>query len=118
MKIKKEVLLLALEIAKENYPNEFVALLSGKKDIIEEIVFLPFDSSEYSALIHMDMLPLGYKIYGTIHSHPSSNCAPSEKDLEMFERCGIIHIIVCYPFKEGCWEFYDRFGNRIHVEII
>ncbi len=118
MKIKKDVLKLALEVARESYPNEFVALLTGRKGVIEEILFLPFESGERSAIIHMDMLPLGYRIYGTVHSHPSPSCEPSQEDLIMFARHGTIHVIVCYPFRWGCWKFYDRYGNEIKVEII
>ena len=118
MKIRRETLKFALEVAKESYPNEFVALLAGKKGIIEEIVFLPFSSSEKLALIHMDMLPLGYRVYGTVHSHPSPSCKPSQADLIMFSKHGIVHIIVCYPFEEGCWRFYDKNGNEIELEIV
>ncbi len=35
MKVRREVLKLALEVAKESYPNEFVALLTGKRGVIE-----------------------------------------------------------------------------------
>jgi len=118
MRIRKEVLELALEIARESYPREFVALLTGKRGVIEELTFLPFESSESSAIIHYEMLPLGYKIYGTIHSHPTPSCKPSQADLEMFSKRGSIHIIVCYPFEWGCWKFYDRSGNEIHLEIL
>ncbi len=118
MKIRREVIRFALEIAKESYPNEFIALLTGKKGIIEELVFLPFQAGESSAIIHMDMLPLGYKIYGTIHSHPIPNCKPSQQDIQMFMKYGSIHIIVCYPFTENCWACYDRNGNEISIEVI
>ena len=118
MKIKRDVIKFALEIAKESYPYEFVALLTGKKGVIEELIFLPFQSSEDSAIIHMDMLPLGYKIYGTVHSHPSPNYMPSEQDLVMFMKYGVVHIIVYYPFNENCWKCYDRHGNEISIDII
>ena len=118
MKIKREVLKLALEIAKESYPNEFVALLTGRKGVIEELLFLPFDAGESSAIIHLDMLPLGYRVYGTVHSHPSPSCKPSQADLAMFSKHGVVHVIVCYPFEEGCWRFYDKYGNEIKIEIV
>ncbi len=118
MRIRRDVIRLALEIAKESYPNEFVALLTGKKGVIEELVFLPFQAGETMAVIHMDMLPLGYRIYGTVHSHPSPNCSPSPQDIQMFMKHGTVHIIVCYPFDENCWRCYDRNGNPIDVEVI
>ncbi len=118
MKIRRDVLRFALEIAKESYPNEFIALLTWKKGIIEELVFLPFQAGETSAIIRMDMLPLGYKIYGTIHSHPSPNCSPSPQDIQMFMKYGAVHIIVCYPFTENSWACYDKGGNPISIEVI
>ncbi len=118
MKVRREVLKFALEVAKESYPDEFVALLTGRRGIVEELVFLPFQSGGSSALIHMDMLPLGYRIYGTVHSHPTPNCTPSKADLEMFSKYGVVHIIVCYPFEWGCWGFYDKDGREIELEIV
>ena len=118
MKIRREVLRLALEIAKESYPNEFVALLTGKRGVIEELLFLPFDAGESSAIIHLEMLPLGYRIYGTVHSHPSPSCKPSRADLDMFAKHGIVHIIVCYPFDCCSCGFYENNGNEIELEIV
>jgi len=118
MKIRREVLEFALNVARESYPNEFIALLTGKKGIIEELVFLPFQAGERSAIIHMHMLPLGYRIYGTIHSHPSPNCSPSPQDLVMFSKHGSVHIIVCYPFDENSWACFDREGNPIEIEVV
>jgi len=118
MKVKRDVIEFALEIAKESYPNEFVALLTGKKGIVEELVFLPFLSGERSAVIRMEMLPLGYRIYGTVHSHPTPNCTPSPQDVHMFMKYGSIHIIVCYPFDEDSWVCYDKSGNPIDIEVI
>lgn len=118
MKIKKDVIKLALEIAKESYPNEFIALLTGEGDVIDELIFLPFQSSEYSAVINLDALPLGYKVYGTVHSHPSPSCEPSDEDLYLFLKYGGIHIIVCYPFDENSWKCYDSHGNEVKIEVI
>ncbi len=118
MKIRRDVIRFALEIAKESYPDEFVALLTGKKNVIEELVFLPFRAGRFSAVIHMEMLPLGYRVYGTVHSHPTPNCTPSPQDIQMFMKYGSVHIIVCYPFTEDSWVCYDKGGNPISIEVI
>ncbi len=118
MKIRRGVVELALEMGRESYPDEFVAVLTGKRGIIEEITILPFISGTRSAVIRMDLLPLGIRVYGTVHSHPSPSCRPSLRDLEMFSKFGIVHMIVCYPFEEGCWAFYDRRGSPVEVEIV
>ncbi len=118
MKITKELLITILEAAKSAYPDEFVALLTGKKDVMDELVFLPFVSGATTAVIRLDMLPIGMKVYGTVHSHPSPSCKPSEEDMALFTRFGKYHIIVCYPYCEDCWKCYDRTGKEIELEVI
>jgi len=118
MKITRSLLEMILAAARDSYPHEFVALLSGKKGVINELIFLPFESGEMGAIIHTDLLPLGMKIYGTVHSHPSENARPSSEDLRMFSRFGKIHIIVSYPFNEKSWRCYDSKGNRIEIEVV
>jgi len=118
MKITRELLEEILAIAKDSYPNEFIALLSGKKDLIEELVFLPFMAGEMSAVIHLEMLPIGMKIHGTVHSHPSPCCEPSEEDFFLFTRYGKYHIIVCYPFSLKDWKCYNHKGEEIGLEVV
>ncbi|MCS7122059.1 MAG: Mov34/MPN/PAD-1 family protein [Archaeoglobaceae archaeon] len=118
MKIKREVIKALLEIAKNYHPSEFIALLGGKRDEISEIIFLPFISGNLSALINLDVLPIGISVLGTVHSHPSPSCEPSEEDLELFSRFGKYHIIVCYPYRENCWKCYDRKGAEVKPEVV
>ncbi|MEM0022106.1 MAG: Mov34/MPN/PAD-1 family protein [Archaeoglobaceae archaeon] len=118
MKIKKELLMAILESAKEAYPYEFIALLSGEKGMISELIFLPSISGEESAIIRLDMLPLGVKVYGTVHSHPSPCCEPSEEDFFLFTKFGRVHIIVCYPFTMSDWKCYDSKGEEIEIEVV
>ncbi len=118
MKIKRELLITILEAAKNAHPDEFIALLAGDKDVLEELVFLPFISGNVSALIHLEMLPIGMKVYGTVHSHPSSSCEPSEEDLALFTRFGNYHIIVCYPYDMSSWKCYDRTGKEVKLEVV
>ncbi|MET1124651.1 MAG: Mov34/MPN/PAD-1 family protein [Archaeoglobaceae archaeon] len=118
MKIRREVLKTILEAAKSAHPDEFIALLSGGKDEISELVFLPFVSGSVSAVIHLDALPIGMRIHGTVHSHPSPSCEPSDEDLELFSRFGSYHIIVCYPYCEECWRCYDRRGEEVELVVV
>lgn len=118
MKIKRELLEMLLVASKESHPNEMVALLAGKKNVAEELVVLPFESGTTSAIIHTEMLPLGMRIVGTFHSHPSPHPVPSAADLQMFSRFGRFHIIVAYPYDEDSWKCYDRYGNEVEVEIV
>ncbi len=118
VKIERELLIAILEAAKSAYPDEFVALISGTKDVMKELIFLPSASGSTSALIHLDMLPIGIHVLGTVHSHPSPVCRPSEEDLALFTRFGKYHIIVCYPYDENSWKCYNRMGDEIEIEVI
>ncbi len=118
MKISKGLLETILEAARSAHPDEFIALLSGSKDVMNELVFLPFVSGGTSAIIHLDMLPIGMKIFGTVHSHPSPSCLPSEEDLNLFTRFGKYHIIVCYPYDIESWKCYDRSGREVELEVV
>ena len=117
-RIKRELLEMLLVISKESHPNEMVALLAGKKNLAEELVVLPFESGLTSAIIHTEMLPLGMRIVGTFHSHPSPHPIPSTADLQMFSRFGRFHIIVAYPYTMESWKCYDRYGNEVEAEIV
>ncbi|MEM0332373.1 MAG: Mov34/MPN/PAD-1 family protein [Archaeoglobaceae archaeon] len=118
MRIKRELILELIEAAKSSHPHEFVALLSGSKNEINEFIILPFISGESSAIIHLEALPLGIFIHGTVHSHPSPSCKPSEEDLEFFAKYGKYHIIICYPYTEKNWKCYDRNGAEVKLEVV
>jgi len=119
MKIIRELIEELLAISKDNYPYEFVALLTGKKGAIENYYFLPGTTFGLtSATFDINMMPLGRKILGTYHSHPSSNNRPSTQDLRMFARNGNYHIIAGYPYNETSWRCYDKNGIPINLEVI
>lgn len=117
MKIRRELIEALIEAARETHPNEFFALLTGKKGVIEEFVFIPFESGENFAAFNLDLIPLGMKIYGTAHSHPSPNPYPSSEDLRTFSH-GKVHIIIHYPYCRNCWKAYDSNGNEILLEVV
>lgn len=116
--IRRELLLALIEASKSTHPNEFVALLTGKKNIIEEFIMLPYESGETMAVIQTHALPIGIRIMGSVHSHPSPNPTPSSEDLSMFASQGNVHIIIHYPYCESCWKAYDARGQEIELEVI
>jgi len=118
IKISKSLLKLILAAAKDIYPDEFVAFLSGRKNFVNEIIVLPFTSSGFGAILQAGVMPIGIRILGTVHSHPTESLEPSEQDLEVFSRFGRIHIIVAYPFDEYSWKCYDKDGRVLEVEVV
>lgn len=119
MKIERELIEELLAISKDNYPYEFVALLTGKKDVIKNYYFLPGTKFGLtSASFDLNMMPLGRKILGTYHSHPSPNNRPSNQDLQMFAHNGNYHIIAGYPYSETSWRCYDKKGAPTNLEVV
>ncbi|MBC7114356.1 MAG: hypothetical protein PWR13_254 [Archaeoglobi archaeon] len=117
--ILRETLEFILNVARSSHPNEFIGLLEVEDGIVKNIIFLPGTSvSDSLALLRMEMMPLGMRFGGTVHSHPSPNPLPSEEDLFTFSKLGGIHIIVAYPYEPESWKCYDSQGNEIELEIV
>lgn len=121
IKIKKEIIESVRAIAKETYPKEFLIFLEGKvkgeEVIAEELVFQPYIASNRSAFVRID-IPLTTNIVGSIHSHPGPRNTPSRADRRFFNRQGLVHGIIAYPYREEDLQFYDIHGNPVVVEII
>lgn len=110
-----------LEIAREKYPNEFVALLIHRGGIIREIEMLPgtVEGSRHAIIMtHMAPPDLSFSKVGSVHSHPSPNFWPSDADRAMFAKQGHTHIIVAYPFTARTWQAYDRRGEVVRLEVV
>ncbi len=118
MKIRRELIEGLIEISRENHPYEFFALLTGKKGVIEEFVYIPFEQGSDFAGFNTSLLPIGMRIYGTVHSHPSNSPHPSTQDLATFSSFGSIHIIIHYPYCRSCWNAFDSQGNMVEIEVI
>lgn len=120
IKVKKEVIQGMIEFAKANYPNEFMALLEGEvKDdslIITKIIYQPYRKNRTSASIVMN--PNIYHIYGSVHSHPSLVNNPSKTDLMGFNKRGVAHFIINYPYMPRNIVCYDNQGNRIEYDVV
>lgn len=106
--------------AKRNKDKEFVALFSGKirnKVLkIDSLTYQRFESNHESAFIHLEA-PMTTNIYGSVHSHPGYSNQPSNTDLEMFSKTGMIHAIICQPYSQESIAFYDKYGNRVYVLV-
>ena len=121
-KIKRRCLDLIIESSKSVYPNEFGGLLSigeKEKDTITELVLLPGTvQGEAHAIFKLYMMPVDFRIVGTVHSHPSPNPNPSKADLELFNKHGRIHIILAAPFTHSSWKAYDYNGKEINIQVV
>ncbi len=120
--ISREVLEMAIAASRDSYPHEFIAMLGGKvsrsRVHVSELIFLPAVSGSVSAVLHTDMLPLGVRVLGTIHSHPSTNFNPSLQDLETFSKQGVVHVIIAYPYTMDSWRAYNSRGEVLKLEVV
>lgn len=117
--IKKRVLRMILEASKSQYPEEFGALMRAEKGVIKELVLLPGTVSGHRhAIFQFHNLPIDFTIVGTVHSHPSGVCYPSGADLQLFQKYGWVHIIVCSPFDRSSWACFDGSGQPRELEVV
>ena len=118
MKIARETLQFILEVCKSSAPNEFAGMLSARGDVITEVIVVPgTESSDESAVMQLFMLPNIHTI-GSVHSHPSGNMMPSDMDLELFDKKGVVHIIAGAPFDLNSYRCYDKDGLPIKLEVV
>jgi proteasome lid subunit RPN8/RPN11 len=118
--IAKDALDFILEVSKSNHPREFIGMLCADGGLITDVFLLPGTiSSTENAIIRMDMMPMGIRYVGSVHSHPHPAATrPSEHDLLMFSRTGSYHIIACYPYGEQNWRCYNAKGEERKLEIV
>ncbi len=117
--IRKDLLLLLLQIGKEQHPQEYAGLLLENEGIIEELNLLPgTTSTSVSASLHLDMMPLDTHLAGSVHSHPNGVLIPSDADLSFFPRAGRYHLIVGFPYSEGNWACFRASGTPVELEVV
>jgi proteasome lid subunit RPN8/RPN11 len=118
MKIARETLQFILEVCNSSAPLEFAGMLSAQGDVITEVIVVPgTESSGESAVMQLFMLPNIHTV-GSVHSHPTSDTTPSDADLELFDRKGLVHIIVGAPYDMKSWKCYDKDGAPIKLEVV
>ncbi len=120
VKIKQSVLLDIIEASRNTYPNEFMALLGGDKKTktIDEIVIVPAIYGKSHAIIQTGLIPVDFRIMGSVHSHPSPNAFPSRGDLRTFPRLGEIHFIIAFPFDITSIKAFDSTGKEVDFEVV
>jgi proteasome lid subunit RPN8/RPN11 len=122
IQIDGEVVEEIINIAKESYPNEFMALLEGKIQEhtlkITGLIFLPAETSNEGAVMQVFMQPLTTNSIGSVHSHPGYSASPSNADLHFFSKKGIFHMIIAEPYNRESIVAYDSFGNIVDFKVI
>ena len=118
--IKKATLEALILAARNTYPDEFIALLSSKKEnkIIDEYVLLPSTYGKTFSSIRMDLLPYDDQVLGIIHSHPSTSAMPSRADKRAFKKMGEIHLIIANPFTLESVNAFNKDGEIIELIVI
>ncbi|HTX60712.1 MAG TPA: Mov34/MPN/PAD-1 family protein [Methanobacterium sp.] len=120
--IDQEVLDEILQIARNSYPNEFVAMLQGKVKEgvlhIDGLLFLPGETSDQGAVLNVFMMPLVDEGIGSVHSHPGHNASPSTADLHFFSKNGLFHMIIAQPYTVESINAYNSFGERVDFRVI
>lgn len=117
--IDQETLDFILEISKSAFPKEMAGLLKSKEGIITDVILAPGTyTSDRSAIMRLDRLPVTLKTIGSVHSHPSGNPTPSSQDLELFSKKGKLHIITGHPYEKNNWVCYNKKGKERELEIL
>ncbi|OPY39161.1 MAG: hypothetical protein A4E35_00395 [Methanoregula sp. PtaU1.Bin051] len=117
--IRKKTLRLLCQLGRDAHPNEFVALLTERDGLIDEVNLLPGTvAGEDSASILSDMMPLSTHLAGSCHSHPNGVLQPSDADIHFFPRNGRYHIIIGYPYTEQDWRCFTSDGRQCRMEVV
>jgi len=103
--IKRYAIESALAGAKAAYPNEFICLLTGRREsnniLIEDTLIPPGIMVSESMSSFSDwMMPYIEGVVGTFHSHPDGALFPSKQDRWLFSQKGGINFIAANPFNE------------------
>ena len=117
--IRKRTLRMIMAASKSQYPEEFGAMLRAEGDVINELMLLPGTvSGERHAIFQFHNLPIDFTVVGTVHSHPSGDCYPSDADLALFRKYGWVHIISGEPFDMHSWAAFDGKGEPIELSVV
>lgn len=117
--IYRGVVDLILHASRSSDPNEFAGLLRSEGKRITEVLLLPGTfSSERSALMKLNMLPVSSDVCGSVHSHTSPKSRPSKADLNFFGKFGEVHIIAASPYNESSWKAFDQRGRERGLEVV
>jgi len=117
--IARKTLRMILEASRDMYPLEFGAILRAEEGVITELILVPGTvSGKHHAIFQLHTLPADFAVVGTIHSHPSGVCEPSDEDLALFNKFGGIHLIVGAPYDDGSWAAWTNKGERVPLRVV
>jgi len=119
--IKKELIQNIMNLANNAYPNEFMALLSGKIEksqlIISSLLMQQTKVSNKGAQMDTWSIPMTSDAVGSVHSHPSLSNKPSVQDLQFFNKHPGVHIIICKPFTKRDIKVYNSYGREMELKL-
>ncbi len=117
--IRKGLVDLILYMGQEAHPNEFAAFMVEEDGVLEELNLIPGTvGGSSSATVHFEMIPITLGVAGSVHSHPNGILRPSKADISFFGRVGSCHIIVGYPYEEGCFKAFHPNGSEYPLEVV
>lgn len=117
--IRKNTLSLLLQMGRDAHPSEFIAVLTERDGVIDEVNLLPGTvAGEDSASLLFDMMPLSTNVAGSCHSHPNGVLQPSDADIHFFPRTGRYHFIIGYPYTDEDWRCFLSDGHQYRMEVL
>jgi proteasome lid subunit RPN8/RPN11 len=117
--IARKTLRMILEASRDMHPREFGAVLRAEEGTITELILVPGTvSGKRHAIFQLHTLPTDFAVVGTVHSHPSGVCEPSDEDRALFNKFGGIHLIVGYPYGEDSWAAWTNKGSRATLNVV
>lgn len=127
--VKKSVIRACLAAAKSALPNEFIGILSGKKEKGEDgFITITIDNmvvpngirvTESQSFFDDWLSPINMDSIGSFHSHPSPGLPrPSRQDVAAFSKEGGIHLIASMPFVVENLAAFDSRGRKIPFKAI
>ncbi|TLZ44603.1 MAG: hypothetical protein E6K19_03950 [Methanobacteriota archaeon] len=117
--IARKTLRMILEASRDMHPREFGAVLRAEEGTITELILVPGTvSGKRHAIFQLHTLPTDFAVVGTVHSHPSGVCEPSDEDRALFNKFGGIHLIVGYPYGEDSWAAWTNKGARATLDVV
>lgn len=113
------------QLARSAAPKEMILFLTGgvhtegeeRVLVIDGLYVKSYYANEHSTSFTTHDLPLLGNVYGTVHSHPGWSNRPSGADLQLFNQYGSFHLIIARPYVRRSIAAYDKYGNRIAVEL-
>ncbi len=117
--IKKELIDGIIGLCKAQHPREILGFLRVENGIASEYILLPGAiTNKKSGVFSPSRIPFDPSLEGSVHSHPSGNPYPSQKDLKSVFMSKRFHFIVGYPYTYNSIKCFDQKGNELDFKII